>query len=147
SKTALQERGEPMLNAAVAVLQVRNVERSAQWYGSVLGFAADPFPPEPPHFFAILRRDGVELMLQCVEAPAAATAAAPGSDWSLYLRMSGGRLLELAQQIALRTPLLRGPERAFYGQVEFEVADPDGHLICIAEPLPAHVQVPERRES
>jgi hypothetical protein len=56
--------------------------------------------------------------------------------------LQGGRLLALADAVRRHTPLLRGPERMFYGQVEFEIADPDGHRLCIAEPLPADAKAP-----
>ena len=36
----------------------------SSWYRDVLGFAADPFGPPADPSFAILRRDGAELMLQ-----------------------------------------------------------------------------------
>lgn len=134
---------------AVPVLQVADVAKSIAWYEGVLGFAADPFPREPPHSFAILRRDDVELMLQCEdgdEATLSDSPPAPRPGWSVYLRLRGGRLLQLAEAVGRQTQLLRGPERAFYGQVEFEVADPDGHRLCLAEVLGDDVDVPERTE-
>jgi catechol 2,3-dioxygenase-like lactoylglutathione lyase family enzyme len=67
-------------------------------------------------------------------------------EWDVYLRIHGGNLLALAAAAAKRTGLLRGPERAFYGQVEFEVADPDGHRICVGEVLAAEADVPTRKE-
>lgn len=123
----------------VPVLQVADVERSIGWYSSVLGFDADPFPDKPPYSFAILRRDGTEIMLRRGES---ATRHIPPKGWSIYLRVSGGRLLEFAEIAGERAELTRAPERAFYGQVEFEIMDPDGHIICIAEPLPSDVDVP-----
>jgi catechol 2,3-dioxygenase-like lactoylglutathione lyase family enzyme len=134
------------VEAAVPVLQVSNVEQSIKWYGSVLGFEADPFPPTPPHSFAILRRDSIEIMLQCAEGDTSAKLKSPDSPWAVYLRLSGGQLLSFAEDASRRTRIVRGPERAFYGQVEFEVVDPDGHLICLAEPLPATTAVPARTD-
>ena len=49
---------------AVPVLQVADVSRSIDWYVAAFGFDPDPFPPNPPYSFAILRRDGAEMMLQ-----------------------------------------------------------------------------------
>jgi catechol 2,3-dioxygenase-like lactoylglutathione lyase family enzyme len=72
---------------AVPVLQVANVESSVRWYGEVLGFKADTFPKTPPYSFAILRRDGAEIMLQGAhESPAASPskrAADPEFRWSV----------------------------------------------------------------
>ena len=67
-------------------------------------------------------------------------------EWDDYLRTHGGNLLALAAAAKKRTELLRGPERAFYGHVEFEVADPDGHRVCVGEVLPSDADVPTRKE-
>ena len=124
-----------MYKSAVPVLQVANVESSLRWYVEVLGFAADTFPKAPPYSFAILRRDGAEIMLQGAhEASAAAPprrAADPEFLWSVYLRISGTAVLDVAATVERRARLLRGPEKMFYGLVEFEVCDPDGYRICV----------------
>jgi catechol 2,3-dioxygenase-like lactoylglutathione lyase family enzyme len=136
------------VGCAVPVLKVLDVGRSIAWYSSVFGFTAEPFPDSPPYSFAILCRDAAQIMLQGIEV-------APGqrppsrelrSEWDVYLRVHGGNLLALAEATKERTQLLRGPERAFYGQVEFEVADPDGHRICVGEPLPLGANVPTRQD-
>ena len=131
------------IESPVPVLQVADVERSATWYASVFGFDADPFPDTPPYSFAILRRDCMEIMLQCSEG---ASNESRRSGWSVYLRMAGGGLLEFAEAARKHTELKREPERMFYGQVEFEVVDPDGHVICVAESLPGEANVPRARE-
>ncbi len=85
-------------------------------------------------------------MLQGVDATGGDHLPGGGvhDEWDVYLRMHGGNLLALAAAAKKRTELLRGPERAFYGQVEFGIADPDGHRICVGEPLPAEANVPTR---
>jgi hypothetical protein len=104
---------------AVPVLQVGDVERSMGWYVDTFGFHPDPFPEETLH---------------------------SGDGWAVYLRTSGEDLLELATAIGRVTPLVRGPERMFYGLVEFEVIDPDGYRICVSGSLPESVNVPRARE-
>ena len=134
---------------AVPVLQVADVAASIDWYASALGFRADPFPQKPPYSFAILRRDEVEIMLQRAPGPTAPTPAVsplPRAGWAIYLRLDGGGLIAFADAVRRQTPVLRGPERLFYGQVEFEVADPDGYRICIGEPLPPDTAVPCAKE-
>jgi catechol 2,3-dioxygenase-like lactoylglutathione lyase family enzyme len=116
----------------VPVLRVADVARSIAWYRDHLGFAPDPFPAEPPYEFCILRRDATELMLRRATLPPRAPRA---YDWDVYIRLSGGRLTELLDHARRTTPLVRGPELMPYGQVEFELEDPDGHRICIAEVL------------
>lgn len=131
---------------AVPVLKVSDVQRSIAWYESLFGFRADPFPTSPPYSFAILCRDGAQIMLQGVDATGGDHPRSSNvhDEWDVYLRVHGGNLLAVAAATRKQTALLRGPERAFYGQVEFEVADPDGHRICVGEPLPAEANVPTR---
>jgi catechol 2,3-dioxygenase-like lactoylglutathione lyase family enzyme len=129
---------------AVPVLQVADVGRSIDWYVAVFGFDADPFPPNPPYGFAILRRDTTEMMLQHGEA--AQPRDPKDESWTVYLRIGGDGLLELAESVRRVTPLVRGPERAFYGLVEFEVIDPDGHRICVSGAVPREAGVPDARE-
>ena len=128
---------------AVPVLQVGDVERSMGWYVDTFGFHPDPFPEKPPYGFAILRRDDSEIMLQCGDAKQMMQS---DDGWAVYLRTSGEDLLDLATAIGRATPLVRGPERMFYGLVEFEVVDPDGYRICVSGSLPASVNVPNARE-
>ena len=54
--------------SASAVFLVGDVASTMAWYEAVLGFDADPFPESPPHVFCILRKDGVEIMLQHLDA-------------------------------------------------------------------------------
>ena len=136
------------VGCAVPVLKVSDVQRSIAWYESLFGFTADPFPSSPPYTFAILCRDGAQIMLQGIDVTGRDQLLGRGvhDEWDVYLRMHGGNLLALAAAAKNRTELLRGPERAFYGQVEFEVADPDGHRICVGEVLPAGADVPRRQD-
>jgi len=119
--------------AIVPVLHVADVGRSLAWYREHLGFDPDPFPDTPPFDFCILRRDQAELMLRRTEAPIVRTPK--NYAWDVYIRLEGGELIALLDHARRRTPLVRGPELMPYGQVEFELEDPDGHRVCIAEVL------------
>ena len=138
-----------LYQSAVPVLQVANVENSLRWYVETLGFTPETFPKTPPYSFAILRRDGAEIMLQGAhQSPVASPpkrAADPEFRWSVYLRISGTAVLDIAAAVEKRTRLLRGPERMFYGLVEFEVCDPDGFRVCVGgqPPLGANVKLHE----
>src|SRR5689334_4607010 len=102
---------------SVPVLRVADVGQSVAWYERVLGFDADCFPDEPPHEFAIITRDGAELMLQRV-APGEKAGPVSSNTWSVYLRLSGEGLLPLHDQVRLHTAVLAGPWRKFYGDAE-----------------------------
>jgi len=138
---------------AVPVLQVANVETSLRWYVDVLGFTPDTFPKTPPYSFAILRRDGAEIMLQCADEPRVAGSSERKADpeflWSVYLRVAGVEVLEVAAAVEKKAQLLRVPERMFYGLVEFELCDPDGYQVCVGGEAPqgANVKVHEERDN
>jgi hypothetical protein len=119
--------------ALVPVFCVVDVERCMTWYGEILGFAADPFPEVAPYEFCLLRRDGAELMLRRTTTPVLRTPTS--YRWDAYLRLEGETLTALLDHARCRTPLVRGPELMPYGQVEFELEDPEGHRICVAEAL------------
>jgi hypothetical protein len=53
----------------------------------------------------------------------------------VYIRLQGEELTQLLDHARRRTPLVRGPELMTYGQVEFELEDPDGYRVCVAEAL------------
>ena len=135
---------------AAPVLQVADVETSCRWYADVLGFTPNPFPKSPPYSFAILRRDEAEIMLQCVEESGSAgsprRAADPEFRWSVYLRIAGTAILDVAAAAGKRAKLMRGPERMVYGLVEFELCDPDGYRVCVSGDAPAGTTVKAREE-
>jgi catechol 2,3-dioxygenase-like lactoylglutathione lyase family enzyme len=133
------------IEGATPVLHVADVDRSVEWYRRVLSFNADCFPDEPPREFAILTRDAARIMLQRVSPGEKAGPMNPAT-WSVHLRLSGEKLLELHDQVALETKVVAGPWRRFYCDVEFEIADPDGHRLCLGEVLPDSVQVPSPPE-
>src|SRR6476620_2682432 len=132
---------------AVPVLQVANVETSLRSYVDVLGFSPDPFPETPPYSFAILRRDGAEIRLQCADEPRVDSSSERKADpeflWSVYLRVGGVEVLEVAAAVEKKAQLLRGPERMFYGLVEFELCDPDGYRVCVSGEAPQGANVKE----
>lgn len=120
------------ISAATPVLRVADVGKSLNFYREHLGFTGDPFPETPPYEFGILRNGGVEIMLRKGSPPAAASCS---HDWDIYVRLSGGRIRDLFAHLSAKTIVSRRLERMFYGQAEFEITDPDGYGICIAEPL------------
>ena len=108
------------LMATAPVLVAADVGATAEWYRKVLGFEPDLFPECPPYAFAILNRDGVEIMLRRC-GPSGPTR--PDGDWNVYIRTSGVR--ELAEQLkdsgAIVDPLVSKD----YGCLELTVADPN----------------------
>lgn len=119
--------------AIVPVLRVSDLERSIAWYVENLGFTPESFPAEPPYEGCTLRRDHTELLLRKSATPVA--RARDSYEWDVYIRLEGAALTQLLDHARRRTPLVRGPEVMRSGQVEFELEDPDGYRVCIAEAL------------
>jgi len=120
------------IDMAVPVFRVASVAKSMAWYHEVLGFSGDPVGPPQDPVFAILRRDGVELMLQKVRggvgAPRAATAE---GGWDVYLRVDDAEAFR--EGVRARGAGVGPLEDREYGCREFAVADPDGHVIVLGE--------------
>ena len=125
---------------AIPVLEVADVAVSMNWYREMLGFSADPFPETPPHQFATLRQGPTELMLRC-----GTSKARPGQrqyKWDVYLRLGGGHVRQLFAELTSRGVISRRLERMFYGLAEFEIKDPDGYVLCLAEELAESQDLP-----
>jgi uncharacterized glyoxalase superfamily protein PhnB len=118
---------------AVPVLRVIDVGRSLAWYREVLGFVGDPFPDKAPYRFAILRHGSAELMLRAA-APQGPPVRA-SYDWDVYLRLEGEPMRDLCARLAARGVVTRRLERMPYGVAEFEITDPDGYTLCLAQVL------------
>lgn len=121
------------LTLIVPVLRVADVTESINWYHEMLGFEADPFPELPPFKFAILRLGGHEIMLRGM---AESEKREPQKyNWDVYLRLEDTPFQKLYDVLARKGAVSRRLERMFYGMAEFEVTDPDGHVICLGQYL------------
>jgi catechol 2,3-dioxygenase-like lactoylglutathione lyase family enzyme len=124
---------------AIPLLRVADVGKSAAWYRDMLGFEIDAFPDGPPHVFAILRRDSVELMLR--RSPFGRDPK--WEDWDVRIPLIEG-LRELHARLSSGGVVCRGLEQMPYCDTEFDVRDPDGYVICFSEMLPEVDDVPKR---
>lgn len=125
----------PRLVSAAPIFQVADVAATIRWYETQLEFEAFPFPASPPHAFCILTSGAIEIMLQRVEGQEKLDVyrRRPGGLWHAYIRMEGveafyQRVRE-RPEVALLEPIKRQP----YGDTEFVVADPDGHVLVFSE--------------
>jgi uncharacterized glyoxalase superfamily protein PhnB len=123
----------PELRAVAPTFLVADVGATAKWYRDNLGFEASFFPKSPPHAFASMQRDGVEIMLLSMAGyrkPDLAHAR-PEGLWEAYIRMRGVRDFydEVRAKIAVQTELIKRP----YGDWEFEVRDPNGYVLVFGE--------------
>jgi catechol 2,3-dioxygenase-like lactoylglutathione lyase family enzyme len=123
----------PEYKSISPVFAVADIGETLEWYQSKLGFRSDRFPPNPPHAFAILFSDHIEIMLQRVENYQRPDiyAARPGGVWDAYIRMSEVKALyeRIKDEVTIVQPLRQQPYRAW----EFEVRDPNGYLLVFSE--------------
>jgi len=122
-----------VLNSTVVFL-VGNIEAIIAWYEGI-GFEPSYFPPG----FCILRRDAVQIFLQQQdgytkpEDPAAHERGA----WNVYIETDN--VAALFEEISSRpdVKITRALTRQEYGQIEFEVTDPNGYVLVFAQPSKA----------
>ena len=118
------------LRSAVPTFLVPDVNATAEWYATHLGFAtAGMFPSGPPASWASLQRDGAEIMLQRLPGYQKPDLyqRRPGGVWDAYIRMTGVHAFyeTLRHQPFIKMPLTRQP----YGDWEFEVVDLNGYVL------------------
>jgi len=120
----------PRLRGSTAVFLIGDLEATARWYEQ-LGFTATLFPPG----FAIVSRDDVEIFLQHADNytrpddPIAQERVA----WDLYIKTDDARGLFEEYSRHATVVVTRPPVRQPYGQLEFEVLDPNGYVLVFAE--------------
>jgi uncharacterized glyoxalase superfamily protein PhnB len=130
------------IRSAAAVLRVADVSRSIAWYVDIFGFEAHPFFVEP-YVFAVLERPGMRLMLSRSED----YHRDPSDNrLDLYIALTGGRLREVFAEVQLKTAIKQPLQHMPYGDCEFEIMDPDGHVICIGELLDDPSGIPDVKE-
>jgi catechol 2,3-dioxygenase-like lactoylglutathione lyase family enzyme len=121
----------PRLLSTTPVLVVSDLQRALDFYCRKLGFDEPNVWGEPP-CFAMLHRDGFELMLSLAEGGHRPTPNGPASVWDVYVRVP-----DVAAEIAALgeagVPLAKGPTDLFYGMREIEVLDPDGYRWCFGQ--------------
>ena len=120
--------GAPQIRDATPVLLVRDVVKAAAYYTDKLGFKSQRFWGDPP-MFTIMRRDGVAVMLNQVDA---GDAFRPNGDYdgrfSVYVDVGDADALH-AEFAANGADIVCPPEDQPYLMREFQVRDLDGHLL------------------
>jgi hypothetical protein len=116
------------------VLMVEEIEKSLPFWIDRMGFTKTIDVPEGEHLgFAILVRDGAELMLQTVESVRKdAPQFAPQSrshDVGLFIEVED--FADILKRLEGYPTAL--PERTtFYGMREIGVHEPSGHIVVFA---------------
>lgn len=115
---------------SVPVLRAHDVDATAAWYRRHLGFRVELFPDHSPREFAVLERDGVQLLVRRAEPGSRVSDRHAG--WDLYIWVNGADFERL--EASAGTALV-GPRRAMGNlATELELRDPDGHVLCVGGP-------------
>jgi catechol 2,3-dioxygenase-like lactoylglutathione lyase family enzyme len=120
----------PRVLSSTPLLVVSDLQRALDFYAK-LGVGSPDVWGEPPGF-AMIHRDGFELMLSLAEGPGQVRPNGPHGAWDVYLRVTDVAL-EVLALAAAGVPIDKGPTDRFYEMREIEVVDPDGHRICFAQ--------------
>jgi uncharacterized glyoxalase superfamily protein PhnB len=122
---------------------VADVTRSMRWYESVLGYTPHPFFEEEPYVFCVLEGERTRIMLQ--RRPEFRRDPSERAI-DVYVTLTGNTLREVYEDLRQRTNVVRELQHMPYGDCEFEIADPDGHVVCISELLDDPSGIPDVRE-
>lgn len=112
------------LRSLTPMLQSSDLQRTIDWYGSVLGFRC----LRREEGWCRLERDGVTLMFM-----RNAHLGAPHATAVQYIYVTD--LNSLWNAIRDRVAAEWGPEKMSYGMMEFAIKDPDGYLLSFGEKL------------
>lgn len=119
------------VEATTPLFLVSDLQRSVDFYHFRLGYR-DPCQWGEPPCFAMLNRDGFDLMLSLAADPTMVRPNGPSGVWDMYLRVADLQA-EMAALEKSGVPLVKGPTKTFYDMLEIEIIDPDGYRICIAQ--------------
>jgi catechol 2,3-dioxygenase-like lactoylglutathione lyase family enzyme len=126
----------PTLNSISPFFIVRDVPRSLSFYCERLGFDVSHASPGADPFFAIVRRDGVQLFIKAIDAtvaPVPNSQRHPWARWDAYVDVPDPDALaaEFASRgVSASTPLADTGD----GLRGFEIEDPDGYVLFFGRP-------------
>jgi len=121
----------PPLLTTTPLFVVSDLQRSRDFYVQKLGFRSPKTWGEPP-CFAILDRDGFEIMVSLAENAQHVRPNGPSGIWDVYLRVPNLDAEKRALEAA-GVALARQPEKTVYDMIEMEILDPDGYRICFGQ--------------
>ena len=113
---------------SATTLEVKNIKATEAFYCEKLGFRPGLFFGEPPTF-CIISRDDVTIFLDLARTPHPAPL---NQYWAVYIYVDDVNAMA-AELVARGVAFDREPEDQPYGCRDFDIRDPDGHLIGIGQ--------------
>ena len=125
-----------MLKKLTPNLMVEDVAQTLTFYKDVLGFEVVMTLPEAEPFdFAIVTRDGVELMFQSRESLSenvpALTGSPIGASQTFYIEVTG--INELYERLRDKVEIVVDLHTTFYGTKEVYFRDVNGYILSFSE--------------
>jgi len=125
-----------MLKKLTPNLMVEDVARTLAFYKDILRFeVVMTLPEQEPFDFAIVQRDGVELMFQSrsslSENVPALTGSSIGASQTFYIQVTGIR--ELYESLRDTVEIVVDFHTTFYGTQEFYFRDVNGYILSFSE--------------
>ncbi len=126
------------LKSLTPVLIVDEVEPCAEFWIQKLGFTK---PTEVPGdggkaVFAILQKDGVEIMYQTkksvVDDSPAQQAELTGHSTALFITVPTMSDLDAIEKAVKDAPMVKERHQTFYGSTEFYIREPGGNVVGFA---------------
>lgn len=124
------------LNAISPLFVVSDLDQALTFYREYLGFEVTHHAPAPDPFFAIVARDGVQLMLKVVAEDVGALpnrSRHPNARWDAYIHVPDPDALadEFRERgVTFSAPLADTDD----GLRGFELIDHDGYLLFFGRP-------------
>jgi uncharacterized glyoxalase superfamily protein PhnB len=125
-----------MLKKLTPNLMVEDVARTLDFYRELLGFeVVTTLPDQQPFDFAIVQRDGVELMFQSrpslSENVPALSGVPIGASQTFYIEVEG--VSDLYQALQDKVEIVVDFHTTFYGTQEFYFRDINGYILSFSE--------------
>jgi len=132
-QSALMAR--PLMSGISPFFVVSNVGRTIEFYCKKLGFETTFQEPEQNPFFAIIRRDGAQILLKSEAGvtPLPNPQRHPSMRWDAFVYVSDPD--SLADEFAAHdTAFSKSLKDTADGLRGFEVTDPDGYVLFFGRP-------------
>ena len=125
-----------MLKKLTPNLMVEDVALTLDFYRETLDFKVlTTLPEQPPFDFAIVQRDGVELMFQSRASLSDNVPALTGrpiaASQTFYIEVSG--IQELYESLRDKVEIVVDFHTTFYGTQEFYFRDINGYILSFSE--------------
>jgi len=126
------------LKSLTPVLIVDEVEPCVEFWTSRLGFDKTTEVPgdNGKLVFAILQKDGIELMYQTKASIAADSPSQKGEltghSTALFITVDSMDDLDAIEKAVIGAPMVKERHKTFYGATEFYVREPGGNVVGFA---------------